>query len=145
MPTRLRKVRKFRGSRTHGWGQVGQHRGAGRRGGRGKAGGHKHFWTQTVLLDVPRFGKLGFKRAWVKRPLTMNVGELDQVLDRLLAQNLARKMDDGIHIDLNSLGVGKLLGAGKVETTLILKVAAHSEAALQKVEAAKGRIVSSES
>jgi large subunit ribosomal protein L15 len=120
MPTRLRKVRKFRGSRTHGWGQVGQHRGAGRRGGRGKTGGHKHFWTMTVLQDVPTFGKLGFKRAWVKRPLTMNVGELDQVLDRLLAQNLARKMDDGIHIDLDSLGVGKLLGAGKVETALIL-------------------------
>jgi len=145
MPTRLRKVRKFRGSRTHGWGQVGQHRGAGRRGGRGKTGGHKHFWTITVLQDVPAFGKLGFKRAWVKRPLAMNVGELDQVLDRLLVQNLARKMDDGIHIDLNSLGVGKLLGAGKVETALVLKVAAHSEAALQKVEAAKGRIVSSES
>ena len=75
----------------------------------------------------------------------MNVGELDQVLDRLLAQSLTRKMDDGIHIDLNSLGVGKLLGAGKVENTLILKVATHSEAALQKVEAVKGRIVSSES
>lgn len=27
MPHRLRKVRKQRGSRTHGWGRVGQHRG----------------------------------------------------------------------------------------------------------------------
>ncbi len=96
------------------------------------------------MQDVPTFGKLGFKRAWVKRPLTINVGELDQILDRLLAQNFAQKMDDGIHIDLKSLGVEKLLGEGKVETTLILKVATHSEAALQKVEAAKGRIVSSE-
>ncbi len=145
MPTRVRKVRKFRGSRTHGWGQVGQHRGAGRRGGRGKTGGHKHFWTTTVLEGVPAFGKLGFKRAWVKHPLVMNVGKLDQVLDSLLAKNLAQKMDDGVHIDLSSLGVGKLLGAGKVENALVLKVAAHSEKALQKVEAAKGRIVSSES
>jgi large subunit ribosomal protein L15 len=156
MPTRLRKVRKFRGSRSYGWGQVGQHRGAGRRGGRGKTGGHKHHWTRTVVQEkrnrtLPRslrthlFGKIGFKRAWVDRPATMNVGELDRVIDRLLAQNLARKEDDGIHIDLSSLGVGKLLGAGRVETPFILKVASHSESALQKVEGAKGKIISEES
>jgi len=145
MPTRLRKVRKFRGSRTHGWGQVAQHRGAGRKGGRGKTGGHKHHWTITILKGEPKFGKLGFKRAWVRRPTTMNVGELARVLDRLFAQNLAQKMDDGIHIDLDALGVEKLLGGGKLETALVLKVASHSAVALQKVEAAKGRVVASES
>jgi large subunit ribosomal protein L15 len=145
MPTRLRKVRKFRGSRSHGWGQVGQHRGAGRRGGRGKTGGHKHFWTSTVTQETPVFGKVGFKRAWVSQPTTMNVGELDRVVDRLLTQKLARKDDDGIHIDLNLFGVDKLLGAGRVATPLILKVSSYSESALKKIEDAKGKIISEES
>jgi len=38
MPHKLRKTRKMRGSRTHGYGQVGQHRKSGSRGGVGKAG-----------------------------------------------------------------------------------------------------------
>ena len=36
MPQKLRKTRKMRGSRTHGYGQIGQHRkGGGKGGGRG--------------------------------------------------------------------------------------------------------------
>ncbi|MEM4427493.1 MAG: 50S ribosomal protein L15, partial [Zestosphaera sp.] len=38
----------MRGSRTHGYGRVGQHRKAGSRGGRGAAGLHKHKWTWVV-------------------------------------------------------------------------------------------------
>ena len=33
MPTRLRKTRKLRGGRHMGWGQVGQHRASGHKGG----------------------------------------------------------------------------------------------------------------
>jgi ribosomal protein L15 len=75
----------------------------------------------------------------------MNVGELDRIADRLLSQNLAHKEDDGIHIDLKSLGVHKLLGAGKVTSPFVLKVESHSESALQKIEGASGRVISEES
>ncbi|MGA2874798.1 MAG: 50S ribosomal protein L15, partial [Nitrososphaerales archaeon] len=48
MASRLRKVRRLRGSRTHGWGQIGQHRRTGSKGGSGMAGLHKHKWSYTV-------------------------------------------------------------------------------------------------
>lgn len=61
MPHRKRKVRKKRGSRPHGYGRVGLHRGKGMRGGRGKAGLHKHKWSYTVIYAPDHFGKRGFK------------------------------------------------------------------------------------
>lgn len=144
MPTRLRKVRKFRGSRTHGWGQIAQHRGGGSRGGYGETGGHKHEWTRTIVHEPDRFGKHGFKRAWVDRATTINAGELDELAEALVARKLAVKEDDGIHVNLGDLGVGKLLGEGMVEKALIVKVASFSEEAKRKIEEAKGRIVSEE-
>ena len=62
MPHSKRDVRKYRGSRTHGYGTVGQHRKGGQRGGKGKAGLHKGGWTWTVKYDPKHFGKYGFKR-----------------------------------------------------------------------------------
>jgi len=41
MPTRLRKTRKLRGGRHMGWGQVGQHRASGHKGGLGRSGHHE--------------------------------------------------------------------------------------------------------
>ena len=51
MPTRLRKVRKQRGSRTHGYGQIGQHRHSGKQGGHGNAGPPQ---AQVVLAHTER-------------------------------------------------------------------------------------------
>ncbi len=142
MPTRFRKVRKFRSGRHHGWGQSGQHRGAGSHGGHGQTGGHKHLWTWTVVYDPDRFGKIGFKRAWVKKSVIFNAGDLSEASDDLLARNLATKEDDGIHVDLSILGIGKLLGRGKIEKPFIIKVSSFSELAKSKIEEAKGRIIS---
>ena len=52
MATRNRKVRKLRGSRTYGWGQVAQHRASGHKGGLGKSGMLKHHFS-TMLKDFP--------------------------------------------------------------------------------------------
>ncbi len=51
MTTRLRKTRKYRGSRNHGWGQVGQHRASGHRAGVGQAGLLKNLFDQTLQTD----------------------------------------------------------------------------------------------
>jgi large subunit ribosomal protein L15 len=142
MPTRLRKIRKLRGGRHHGWGQVSQHRGGGAHGGHGMTGRHKHLWTWTVVNDPDYFGKNGFKRAWIVEPSCVNVGELDEISDSLLEKELATKESDGVHIDLDSLGIGKLLGRGKIDSPLIVKVASFSELAKTKIEAAEGKIIS---
>ena len=50
MATRLRKTRKLRGGRHMGWGQVGQHRSFGHKGGLGRSGHLKHL-ASTVIKD----------------------------------------------------------------------------------------------
>ena len=142
MPHRLRKVRKQRGSRTHGWGQVGQHRGIGMRGGHGKAGRKKHKWTYVVKHDPNYFGKHGFQRSWVNRPTTMNVGELDTQIEELVAREEIRKEDAVYHINLEGLGIRKLLGAGRVTKPLKITVKSWSATAAQKIEGAGGQIFS---
>ena len=142
MPHRLRKVRKQRGSRTHGWGQVGQHRGIGMRGGHGKAGRKKHKWTYVVKHDPNYFGKHGFQRSWVNRPTTMNVGELDTQIEELVAREEIRKEDAVYHINLEGLGIRKLLGAGRVTKPLKITVKSWSATAAQKIEGAGGHIFS---
>ena len=54
MPTRLRKTRKLRGGRHMGWGQVGQHRARGHKGGLGQSGMLKHhFFIPFNILPIP--------------------------------------------------------------------------------------------
>jgi len=84
MPTRIRKIRKQRGSRSHGWGQSAGHRGAGSRGGVGNTGGHKHRWTYTVVNEPDYFRKHGFHHYSVES-VSLNVGELDQISKTLLS------------------------------------------------------------
>ena len=56
MPTRVRKTRKYRGSRHCGWGQIGQHRASGHKGGLGQSGLHKHHFIRMLLTDPKHFG-----------------------------------------------------------------------------------------
>ena len=140
MPTRLRKVRKHRGSRSHGWGQSAGHRGAGSRGGHGKAGGRKHHWTYTIKYEPNRFGKHGFNHLNEKIS-TINVGDLDQSVDLLLANGQAKKKEEGIFVDLDALGVNKLLGSGSVNQPFIIKVEAFSSIAATKIQVANGQII----
>ena len=98
-------------------------------------------WTWTIVHDPDRFGKDGFKRAWVKKRISINAGELDEASEELLSRKLASKESDGIHIDLGSFGIDKLLGRGKIEKPFVVKVNSFSETAKRKIEEAKGRIV----
>ena len=142
MPHKKRKVRKQRGSRTYGYGRVGQHRGGGQRGGHGKAGLHKHKWSYVLRNKPDYFQKRGFKSPRSKEADTINVGELSEQVDQLLKEKKAVKRRDGIHIDLEELGYDKLLGSGQVSRRpLIIKVASYSRAALEKLEGAKGKIL----
>jgi len=140
MPHRFRKIRKLRGSRSHGWG-VRQHKGKGSHGGFGRAQGHKGKWTYTVKYEPDRYGKHGFKSHTNVEIITINVGELDELTNRLLAEGNAVKEDKLYVIDLAKLGIGKLLGSGSVKHQLKVKVKAHSQLAAKKIEDAQGIII----
>ena len=139
MPHKLRKVRKKRGSRTHGYGQVGQHR----KGTKGKAGLHKHRWTYVIKYEPDYFEKRGFtsQKAISRKTNVINVGELDELADKLAAEKKLERKQKKIFLDLDKLGYDKLLGMGKITKPMLVKVVDHSEAATKKIEEAGGQIL----
>lgn len=133
MPTRIRKVRKLRGSRTHGYGQIGQHRHSGKQGGHGAAGLHKHKWSWMLINDPKHYGRDPFKVPGGNRVgRWINVGDLER---------LATEDEGPISVDLASIGVEKLLGSGIVKRAFNIKVQAYTEGAKKKLEEAGGKIV----
>jgi large subunit ribosomal protein L15 len=137
MPHKLRKIRKKRGSRTVGYGRVGQHRKSGSKGER-KAGRHKHLWSYVLRYEPDYFGKRGFTspKSLKQKEKVINLGKLDE-----LAKKTSEKKDEKIFVDLESLGYTKLLGTGKVTKPLVVKVASCSKSAAEKIKEAGGQIL----
>lgn len=138
------KTKKFRGSRTCGGGTHKNRRGGGSRGGRGNAGTCKHHFVRSMQRGLS-FGRHGFKRplSIVADKTIVNVGELDEAVEQLVADGFAEKKGEAIHIDLANLGIEKVLGNGKVTKPLFITAHEFSSAAKQKIESAKGQVISS--
>ena len=143
MPHTDRKVRKKRGSRTHGYGQIGQHRSGGGRGGHGKAGYDKHKWTYVLKHDPTYWEKKGFvsTRTLGRKTTIINVGDLDDLVAKLESEKKLERREKRIFLDLESLGYDKLLGMGEISKPLLVKVVSYSEAASRKLEEAGGQIL----
>lgn len=137
MPHKLRKIRKKRGSRTQGYGRVGQHRKSGSKGYR-KAGRHKHGWSYVIRYEPDYFEKKGFTspKSLRQKENIINVGKLDEIAENISTS----KEKDKILIDLERLGYTKLLGTGKVTKPLIIKVSSCSKSAAEKIKKAGGEI-----
>ena len=135
MPTRLRKVRRMRGSRTHGYGQIGQHRHSGKQGGHGNAGLHKHKWSWLNINDPDHFGRDPFRPpSYHKTAKWANVGDLSSFAE-------AGEGKGAVSIDLDAKGVEKLLGGGSVTRAFNVKVSSYTERAKEKLEKAGGKIL----
>ncbi|MDH5806536.1 MAG: uL15 family ribosomal protein [Candidatus Methanomethylicaceae archaeon] len=137
---REKKVRKQRGSRTYGWGTVGQHRKSGMRGGFGNAGLHKHKWSWTIKYGKDHFGKYGFIRpkVVVDYKNCINVGSLMSIIEGKI---LEKDEKDRVIIDLNNMGYDKLLGSGKIDLPVVIKVKQASEIAKRKITEAGGEVI----
>lgn len=131
MPHKLRKHRKMRGSRTQGYGRVGQHRDAGSKGYR-KVGMHKHRWSITSNMEEPYFGKHGFRspQALRRTEETINLKQLDQLVN-----------NGQTTINLSEMGYTKLLGTGKITKPIIITVPSASKSAAAKIQAAGGKLI----
>jgi len=137
MATRHRKVRKLRGSRTHGWGQVAQHRASGHKGGLGKSGMLKHHFS-TMLKDFPdHFGHdsshpphPNITKKWT------SVRDLDDLFVKSGKEDAGKKI-----LDLVSLGYDKLLGGGKVKNAYTVKVNQLTASAQEKIKQAGGEVL----
>ncbi|MBE0521686.1 MAG: 50S ribosomal protein L15 [Candidatus Methanoperedenaceae archaeon] len=136
------KTKKFRGSRTCGGGTHKNRRGGGSRGGRGNAGGCKHHFVKLFKQGIT-YGKHGFKipLSITSEKVIVNVGEIDEAIEQLVADGMAEKKGDEFHINLTELGIEKVLGTGKVTKPLFVTAGEFSAAARQKLEDAAGSAV----
>ena len=132
-----RKINKQRGSRSNGGGCTKKRRGAGNKGGKGKAGMGKQHWTWTVIHDPDHFGKHGFKRPqkMIKKISTVNLSYLEEQSDKLIAQGKASKEGDAIVIDVTELAKGKITKAYKISAPQF------SASAIEKIEELGGEAI----
>lgn len=130
------KAKKMRGSMTHGRGKKAG-RGAGLKGGRGRAGANKHRFLQLQVLGGKHahlaarpWGRTGFtSKSRTPEDVTINVGQLPQ--------RFAGESD----ISLTAVGITKLLGSGSIEAPVTVKVAKATSTAIEKIEAVGGKVV----
>jgi large subunit ribosomal protein L15 len=130
-----KKVVKQRGSKTHGWGSKKKHRGAGSRGGRGRAGitKHKKLYFRKRGVQVGSSGHKSMKQRGLRaRTKSINLRELE---------NLSQGKKE---IILREFGYDKVIGAGSIKSPLKVIARAFSARAVEKIEAAKGKAVKDE-
>ncbi len=147
-----KRVRKMRGTRTHGYGRVGQHRKAGQRAGKGKTSqwkkSKKSYYLKQKELGFPDpdwdFGKQGFKRPQdinrIYQVNALNVKDLDSKIEELTKNNIASKSGNTYTIDLKDVNIQKILGRGEINKKINISVSKASKRAIEKIESAGGKV-----
>ncbi len=127
-----KKVRKQRGKRTHGWGSQKKHRGAGSRGGRGRAGITKHNKLKYLKQGI-RVGKRGFVSQKQRRK------DFEKCIN---LKDVVAAAGEKKEVDVTQLGYDKVLGKGKIEKAIIVSAKSFSAKAKEKIEQAGGKAIS---
>jgi len=147
-----KKIRKKRGTRTIGYGRVGQHRKTGQRAGRGKTTqwkkSKKSYYLKQKKLGFPDpdwdIGKKGFKRPQditrIYNVNTLNVKDLDLKIEKLTQENKASKSGNTYTINLSDLNIQKILGRGEINKPINVSVNKASKQAIEKIESAGGKV-----
>ena len=139
-----KKDTRQRGSKTHGWGSMKKHRGAGNRGGRGMAGSGKRGDAKkpSIWKNKRYFGKYGFhKQGIVKKINPVNLSYFEEKAEKLLADKLITKEADRYIIDAAKLGFNKVLGCVKLTKKFKITAKSFSKKAVEKIKAAGGEAV----
>ena len=136
---RKKKVGKYRGYSTHGGGARKKRRGAGSRGGRGRAGSGKRAGHKKYGIVL---GRVGFTSKSRTHVCAINVSYFtSERLEKFVAAGKATKDKTGYVIDLGALGYTKLLGTGSITSKVRFTVAHATTEAVEKVKAAGGEVV----
>ena len=137
MATRLRKTRKLRGGRNMGWGQIGQHRASGHKGGLGVSGMQKHHYSTLLKEDPNHFGHdsthpphPNITKKWA------SVRDLDDLFSKFGKDEGGKKI-----IDLEAAGIEKLLGGGKATNAYTVKVNKFTATAEEKIKSIGGEVL----
>ena len=139
MATRLRKTRRLRGGRHMGWGQVGQHRASGHKGGLGVTGFQKHHYSSLLKDEPDHYGHEStspphpnITKKWA------SVRDLDDLFTKFGKEEDGKKI-----VDLESAGYDKLLGGGNISNAYSVKVENFTASAEEKLKAVGREIAQS--
>ena len=136
MTRRLRsKTRKYAGDRTFGGGNTKNRRGKGSKGGRGRAGFHKHKWLRTAKyeLETLRRNHLGFKSIY-KPSQTVTLEQVNRVLEK----GKVEKKDGVVHF---SFPKAKVIGSTPLVAKVHVTAMQFSKGAKLAIEKAGGTVV----
>jgi len=108
-----------------------------------RVGRHKGLWTYTIKYEPDYFGRRGFvsPRSLRQKINVINVGELNELVEKLDAEKQLEKREGRAFLDLEKLGYQKLLAQGTTDKPLLVKVESCSENAAKKIEEAGGQIL----
>lgn len=120
-----------------GWGQVGQHRASGHKGGLGIAGLHKYHFS-TLLKEIP--DHFGHDSTHPPHPIITrkwaSVRDLDDLFSKFGKEEGGKKI-----IDLITAGYDKLLGGGTISNPYTVRVPRFTATAEEKVKTAGGEVL----
>ena len=132
-----KKSRKKRGYQR----RLGQkRRGTGHRGGRGKSGMGKR-GEQKISSASSNLGKIGFVPIKKEYEKGINIGYIDENIQRFLENGVASMDGEYFVLDISKLGYEKLLSGGKITKKFIIKAKSFSKKAKEKIERAGGKII----
>lgn len=132
---RRKKKNKLRGHRSHGKGDTKNKRGAGCRGGRGKAGSHKHKFSKYYT----HFG-VKVKLKPKKKGKSINLEVLSRLLPKWKNLKLVEMREGYFVVDGTKISYQKILSMGEIKERLLIKNMAVSKKAEEKIVAAGGRV-----
>ncbi|NQU79819.1 uL15 family ribosomal protein [Candidatus Woesearchaeota archaeon] len=134
---------RLRGSTSHGYGSMKKHRGAGSRGGRGRAGSGKRGDQNkpATWKNKNYFGKYGFtSRSRTPSSFTINIKSIEDRAETFIKKGLAKLKNDFLEINLADIGYNKLLSTGKPKRKLLITTMHATEKAIEKIKAAGGEV-----
>ncbi len=140
MKRHRRKKEKLRGQRSHGKGNTKNKRGAGSRGGKGRAGSQRHKFSRY-------YGDFGGKKAMKpsKKERSINLDILLERIPKWIEKGKVKEENGIIVIDGKIIGFDKLLGRGTIEKKLLVRNLKVSKSAREKIENAGGSLEGLES
>ncbi|AGK60142.1 LSU ribosomal protein L15P [Archaeoglobus sulfaticallidus PM70-1] len=95
-----------------------------------------------TLRELKDDGKLDdYAYLYLKSRPELNVGDLNNIIEKLNELGLAEKEEDAFSIDLSTIGYYKLLGRGIVNKKMKVKVEYATPKAVEKIEAVGGAVV----
>ncbi|MDO8633952.1 MAG: uL15m family ribosomal protein [archaeon] len=131
-----KRKNKLRGKRTFGSGDTKNRRGAGSRGGKGKAGSKKHKFSIYYVFA----GKILRRLKAKPKGKIVNVEYLNQKLEQLAKEKKIGQENGLFVVDAKKLGFYKILGRGIITRKMLVRNALVSRKAKEKIEAAGGKI-----